>query len=87
MDPISEPTPTKYQQVTVEVPEERVPEFHAFFARFLAGRGRRRRHSEHRSHRHGPGRACRDRHEHPQRSEAPEEHPRSSGESREITEV
>jgi hypothetical protein len=33
-----------YQQVTVDVPEDRVAEFHAFFARFLAGRpGRGRR--------------------------------------------
>ena len=31
---------TNYQQVTVEVPEDRVAEFHAFFARFLAGRTR-----------------------------------------------
>ncbi len=39
------PTPTNYQQVTVDVPEDRVAEFHAFFGRFLAGRrgrGRRR---------------------------------------------
>jgi hypothetical protein len=51
------PTPeTKYQQVVVDVPEERVAEFHAFFARFLAGqtgRGRRGRHGRpHRGH-HG----------------------------------
>ncbi len=41
---------TTYKQVTVDVPEERVAEFHAFFARFLAGgpgrgRGRRGRHA------------------------------------------
>ena len=29
---------TQYTQVTVDVPEDRVAEFHAFFARFLAGR-------------------------------------------------
>src|SRR5436853_172392 len=51
MEFISEPTPTKYQQVTVDVPEERVAEFHAFFARFLAGRGRRGRRGEHRRRR------------------------------------
>jgi hypothetical protein len=50
--------PTSYQQVTVDVPEERVAEFHAFFARFLAGgpgRRRRGRHGRpHRGlHRHG----------------------------------
>ncbi len=40
--------PITYQQVTVDVPEDRVAEFHAFFARFLAGRsgrGRRGRHA------------------------------------------
>jgi len=43
---------TNYQQVTVDVPEDRVAEFHAFFARFLAGRTRR-------AHRHhGRGRRC-----------------------------
>jgi len=43
---------TNTQQVTVDVPEDRVAEFHAFFARFLAGRTRR-------GHRHhGRGRRC-----------------------------
>ena len=43
---------TNYQQVTVDVPEDRIAEFHAFFARFLAGRTRR-------GHRHhGRGRRC-----------------------------
>jgi hypothetical protein len=51
-------TSTEYKQVTVEVPEDRVAEFHAFFACFLAGspgRGRRgRRGARHRGwHRHG----------------------------------
>jgi hypothetical protein len=46
---------TNYQQVTVDVPEGRVAEFHAFFARFLAGRTRR-------GHRHhGRGRHCAER--------------------------
>jgi hypothetical protein len=43
----SSSTPTNYQRVTVDVPEDRIAEFHAFFARFLAGRsgpGRRGRH-------------------------------------------
>jgi hypothetical protein len=53
----SNPTSTtQYQQVVVDVPEERVAEFHAFFARFLEGpmgRGRRGRHGRpHRGH-HG----------------------------------
>ena len=51
----SNPTSTykQYQQVIVDVPEDRVAEFHAFFARFLAGPsggGRRGRHG--RPHRH-----------------------------------
>ena len=44
----SEPT-TEYKSVTVDVPADRVAEFHAFFARFLAGRsgrGRRGRYGE-----------------------------------------
>jgi hypothetical protein len=43
-------------QVTVDVPEDRVAEFHAFFARFLAGPGGRRgrgRHGHHGRHGHG----------------------------------
>jgi hypothetical protein len=49
---------TNYQQVTVDVPEDRVAEFHAFFARFLAGRTRR-------GHRHhGGGRHCAERRGH-----------------------
>lgn len=48
----TQPT-TKYQPVTVDVPEERVAEFHAFFARFLAGRAGR------------PGRGPRGRHGRP----------------------
>jgi hypothetical protein len=45
-----------YKQVTVDIPEERLAEFHAFFAKFLAGRVRRHRHGlgEHRHH----GRRC-----------------------------
>lgn len=57
------PTPaTQDRPITVDVPEDRVPEFYAWYARFLAGdgpRGRRRgRHGGpgHRGHRHcGPG--------------------------------
>lgn len=52
----------QYKEVTVEVPEDRVAEFHAFFARFLAGKagGRRRgRHGRHGHGRHGHhGRGC-----------------------------
>lgn len=42
--------PTQNKQITVEVPEDRVAEFHAFFERFLAGR---RRHRGRHGHRHG----------------------------------
>ena len=55
------PTPSpQYQQVTVDVPEDRVAEFHAFFARFLAGRsGRRHQRGRHGGAGHGPrGRHC-----------------------------
>jgi hypothetical protein len=47
------------REITVSVPADRVPEFYAFYARFLAGRpGRRRgRHGRGRPG-HGPGR-CR----------------------------
>lgn len=47
---------TQYKPVTVDVPEDRVAEFHAFFARFLAGpqgRGRGRRHGKPHRGRHG----------------------------------
>jgi hypothetical protein len=57
---------TNYQQVVVDVPEERVAEFHAFFARFLAGpsgRGRRGRPGRHQQgHRGRHGRRCDERH-------------------------
>ena len=41
MEAGSNPPNAKYQPVTVDVPEDRVAEFHAFFARFLAGRSGR----------------------------------------------
>jgi hypothetical protein len=59
------------KQVTVEVPEDRVAEFHAFFARFLAGPGGRRR-GRHGRHGHGPGhhgRGCQHRRERAERAE------------------
>jgi hypothetical protein len=84
MEAISEPTQTEYKQVTVDVPEERLAEFHAFFARFLAGRGRRGRHGGHRRHGHGRGHGCADRREHAERGEGPAE---TSGPSPEISEV
>ena len=52
-----EPT-TKDKQITIEVPEDRVAEFYAFYGHFLAGslgrrRGRGRGHGPH-GHRCGP---------------------------------
>jgi hypothetical protein len=50
---------TQYTPVTVDVPEDRVAEFHAFFARFLAGpsgRGRGGRRGRPHRGRHGHGR-------------------------------
>ncbi len=53
------PTTTTYQRVTVDVPEDRVAEFHAFFGRFLAGRhGRGRRGRYGRPHRGVHGSRC-----------------------------
>ncbi|MEA2155277.1 MAG: hypothetical protein QOE11_1417 [Solirubrobacteraceae bacterium] len=48
-----EPTTTQDKQITIDVPEDRVAEFYAFYGRFLEGfpgrgRGRGR-------HGHGPG--------------------------------
>jgi hypothetical protein len=87
MRPISDTTPTEYKQVTVEVPEERLAEFHAVFARFLAGRGRRGRHGEHRRHGHGRGHACGHRHERTERSEAYEVPAETPGQTPGTTEV
>jgi hypothetical protein len=45
---------TQDKQITIEVPEERVAEFYAFYGRFLAGRPRRRGHGRgHRCGSHG----------------------------------
>ena len=78
----SNPTPTtQYQQVVVDVPEDRVAEFHALFARFLAGpsgrRGRGRRGRPHRGHH---GRRCTERRE-------GTEHAEPTGQSGPVTEV
>lgn len=70
MDPTSNPsTTTKYQQVTVDVPEDRLAEFHAFYGRFLAGPGRRTRSG--RRHRGVHGRGCAGRHAPSERGETP----------------
>ena len=62
MESSTDPTTTNYQSVTVDVPEDRIAEFHAFFARFLAGRsGRGRRGHHRRAHRGLHGRHCAER--------------------------
>lgn len=66
---------TQYKPVTVDVPEDRMAEFHAFFARFLAGpqgRGRGGRHGRPHSggHGHRHGSRCAGRRESSERSEA-----------------
>jgi hypothetical protein len=64
-------TNTKYQQVTVDVPEDRMAEFHAFFGRFLAGSAGRTRRGRHgRPHRAGHGHGCAGRRQVTERDEA-----------------
>jgi hypothetical protein len=48
----TEPT-SKDKQITIEVPEDRVAEFYAFYARFLAGPSRHRGHGRGHGHRCG----------------------------------
>ncbi len=81
MDPTSIPSTTKYEQVTVDVPEDRIAEFHAFFGRFLAGpAGRARRARPGRRHRGSHRRGCAERHEPTERGE-------TRGQAGETTEV
>lgn len=51
----TESTSQQDKQVTVDVPEHRVAEFYAWYARFLAGSGGRGGRGP-RGHRHGHGR-------------------------------
>ena len=46
----AEPSTTKDKQITIDVPEDRVAEFYAFYGRFLAGFPRRRGHGRHGRH-------------------------------------
>jgi hypothetical protein len=50
-----EPTTTQDKQITVDVPEDRVAEFYAFYGRFLAGAPGRRGRGRGPGHRHGHG--------------------------------
>ncbi len=53
----AEPSTTKDKQITIDVPEDRVAEFYAFYGRFLAGFPGRRGQGRHRHGRHcGHGR-------------------------------
>jgi hypothetical protein len=75
-----EPT-TKDKQITIDVPEDRVAEFYAFYGHFLAGfPGRRRRGGPHRGHR-PHGHRCGPHHEERPSSEttAPAEPPQATG--------
>jgi hypothetical protein len=57
---------TKDKQITIEVPEDRVAEFYAFYGRFLEGFPGRRRG-------HGRGRRCHGHgHAHHEQADAPE---------------
>jgi hypothetical protein len=70
MDSQESPTTSNYQQVTVDVPEDRLAEFHAFFGRFLAGGGRRGRRAGYRRHHRGAhGHRCSERREAAERGE------------------
>lgn len=65
------PPNTQYKQVAVDVPEDRVAEFHAFFGRFLAGPTGRRRPGRHgRPHRGSHGHRCAQRGETSEATEA-----------------
>lgn len=72
MESNSNPTTTTYQSVTVDVPEDRIAEFHAFFARFLAGRAGRGRRGHYRRGHRGHGRHCAERRGPAERAEATE---------------
>jgi hypothetical protein len=87
VESISETIPTKYKQVTVDVPDERVAEFHAFFALFLAGRGRRGRRGEYSRHAYRRRHGCAHRHERAQQGEAHEGATEAPGQTAETTEV
>ena len=55
----AEPNTTQDKQITIEVPEDRVAEFYAFYGRFLAGGpGRRGRGPGRGRHGHGHGHGC-----------------------------
>lgn len=86
-------TTSKDKQITIDVPEDRVAEFYAFYGHFLAGfPGRRRRGGPgrggpgqgHRGHGHGPhGQRCGPHHEEAPATEAvaPVEQPQAGPET------
>jgi hypothetical protein len=71
MDSNPSKTTANYQQVTVDVPEDRIAEFHAFFGRFLGGRSERGRRGRYgRPHGTVHGRGCAERREAVEHSDA-----------------
>jgi hypothetical protein len=70
MEETNTPQTTQYKQVTVDVPEDRLAEFHRFVGRFLAGPSGRGRRGRHGRSGHGPhGRRCAGRREATESSE------------------
>jgi hypothetical protein len=53
MDGQEQAAQAQTKQLTIDVPEDRVAEFYAFFGRFLAGRHGRRGRGRGSRHRHG----------------------------------
>jgi hypothetical protein len=74
MESATTTTSTQDKQVTIDVPEDRVAEFYAFYARFLAGRGRGRRGGPggRRGRHHGPCHGHQGHERHAEGNEAPE---------------
>jgi len=67
-----EPTATQDKQITIDVPEDRVAEFYAFYGQFLAGfPGRRRGGPGRRGHRGPHGRHCHHPHHDEERAAEP----------------
>lgn len=70
-----EPNTTQDKQITIDVPEDRVAEFYAFYGRFLAGpsgrRGRGRGPGHRHGHGHGPGDHRCGSHRHPDEADVP----------------
>ncbi|HEX4364173.1 MAG TPA: hypothetical protein VHZ75_06440 [Solirubrobacteraceae bacterium] len=77
-----EPTTTQDKQITIDVPEDRVAEFYAFYGRFLAGpsgrRGRGRGPGRGHGHGHEHGRHCGPHHRHAETPAAADGEPQTA---------